>query len=105
MPFNRPIPGGKPRSKVPGGVEAVVNAEKLMQIALLLPSSVGVGWLLGAWGDSYFHQTWMTIAGIIFGSVSGLVYIIRMAITSERDSRPGIKTGSGPESGSSDTKS
>jgi F0F1-type ATP synthase assembly protein I len=104
MRFNRPIPNDKPRSKVSCGVEAVVHAEKLMQIALLLPSSVGIGWLLGAWADSHFHQTWMAIAGIIFGSISGLVYIIRMAITSERDSRPGMKTGSGPESGNSDTK-
>ena len=101
MPFNRPIPDSKPRSKVSGGVEAVIQAEKLMQIALLLPSAVGVGWLIGAWADNHFHQSWITIAGVVFGAISGLFYVIRMAITAERDSRTGSDGENGPGKGSS----
>ena len=67
MPFNRPIPDAKPRSKASSGVSALVEAEKLMQIALLLPSAAFIGWLLGAWVDSHLHQSWIGIAGIVFG--------------------------------------
>ena len=69
------------------GVEAVVQAEKLLQVALLLPCAAVVGWLIGAWADKHFHQSWMAIAGILFGAVSGLVYVIRMALTAERGTR------------------
>jgi len=99
MPFNRPIPNAKPRSKVSSGVEAVVQAEKLMQIALMLPSTVAIGWLIGAWGDSRLHQSWMAIAGIVLGGISGLYYVIRIAIISERNSRPGGKAENGTEKG------
>jgi hypothetical protein len=37
MPFNRPIPDRQPRSKSSSGIDTLVQAEKLMQIAILLP--------------------------------------------------------------------
>ncbi len=79
MPFNRPIPDSKPHAKLSSGVGAIVEAEKLMQIALLLPSAAVIGWLIGAWLDHKLHQSWIAIAGIVFGCISGLVYVIRMA--------------------------
>ncbi len=85
MPFNRPIPDPKPQPSGSGGLQSLIQAEKLMQIALLLPCSAFVGWLLGAWADSHFHQTWMEIAGIVIGGVSGLVYVIRLVISSGAD--------------------
>src|ERR1035438_10263689 len=87
MPFNRPIPDAKPRRKTSAGIEGLVQAEKLMQIALLLPSSAFIGWLAGAWADSHFHQSWIGIAGRVFGGVSGLVYVVRLMITTEKNSR------------------
>jgi F0F1-type ATP synthase assembly protein I len=80
MPFIRPIPDDKPRSKTASGVSALVEAEKMMQIALLLPSAAFIGWLLGAWIGGYLHQSWMGLAGIVFGGISGLVYVVRLAI-------------------------
>jgi len=79
------------------GVSAIVQAEKGIQIALLIPSSVAICWLIGAWADKHFHQTWIAIAGIIFGAVSGLAYVFRMAIQSDRSSRndKGSQAGSG----------
>jgi ATP synthase protein I len=79
------------------GVDAIVQAEKLLQIALMLPCAAVVGWLIGAWADKHFHQTWIAIAGIVFGAVSGLVVVIRMALTSERATRnePPAQNGSG----------
>jgi putative F0F1-ATPase subunit (Ca2+/Mg2+ transporter) len=80
MPFNRPIPDSKPQSKNSGGIQTLVQAEKLMQIAILLPSAAFIGWLAGAWLDSKLHQSWIGLAGIVFGGISGLVYVIRLVM-------------------------
>jgi hypothetical protein len=99
VPFNNPIPDSKPpRGKLASGVGALVQAEKAVQIALLLPSAVGIGWLLGAWADSRFHQSWIGIAGVIFGAISGLVGVIRMVIDFEKDSHLGSKAENGNDS-------
>ncbi|MGD0787167.1 MAG: AtpZ/AtpI family protein [Terracidiphilus sp.] len=89
MPFNRPIPQSKPRAKSPSALATLVEAEKLMQIAILLPSSAFIGWLAGAWLDSRLHQEWIAVAGIIFGGVAGLVYVIRLVLAA------GVKTAGG----------
>jgi F0F1-type ATP synthase assembly protein I len=102
MPFNRPISNSKPRSKVQSGVETLVQAEKLMQIALMLPSAVAIGWILGAWGDSHFHQSWMTVAGVVLGAISGLSFVIRMAIAAERETPIDKESGSEKGKESSD---
>src|SRR5271166_5680321 len=82
MPFNRPIPDSKPKPGDRGGIQTLVHAEKLTQIAVLLPSSAFVGWLAGAWLDSKLHQSWISLAGIVFGGISGLVYVIRLVMSS-----------------------
>jgi ATP synthase protein I len=100
MAFNRPIPNPRPQPEQPrssNGIAALVQAEKMVQVAILLPSSAFIGWLIGAWADIHLHQKWMAIAGIVLGGVSGLVYVIRLAITSmkatsaqdKKDSRSG----------------
>jgi hypothetical protein len=89
MPFNRPIPDSTPPRKSTSGIETLVQAEKLMQIAILLPSAAFIGWLLGAWADKAWHQSWLGIAGIVFGGLSGLVYVIRLVISSGSDSATG----------------
>jgi F0F1-type ATP synthase assembly protein I len=87
MPFHRPLPDSESRSKMSTGVSAIVEAEKLLQIALMLPCAAVVGWLIGAWADKHFHQEWIAIAGVVFGAISGLFYVIRMALNAERDTR------------------
>jgi F0F1-type ATP synthase assembly protein I len=61
---------------------ALIEAEKLVQIAFVLPAAVLIGWLGGAWLDSRLHQSWIALAGFILGSISGMVSAIRMAMTS-----------------------
>jgi ATP synthase protein I len=102
MPFHRPLKNSESRSAISGGVDAIVQAEKLLQIALMLPCAAVVGWLIGAWADKHFHQTWIAIAGIVFGAVSGLVYVIRMALTAERGTRNETSAQSGTSVGSDD---
>ena len=87
MPFHRPLPNSGSRSKMSSGVQAIVEAEKLLQIALMLPSAALIGWLIGAWADKHFHQSWISVAGVVFGAISGLVYVILMALRAERNTR------------------
>jgi len=102
MPFNRPLPDSGSRPKRSDGIDAIVKAETGIQIALILPSSVVVCWLIGAWADKHFHQTWISIAGIVFGAISGLVYIIQYVIRADRQDRNETAaqsgTGKGPTS-------
>ena len=65
----------------------------MLQIALMLPCAAFVGWLIGAWADKHFHQTWIALAGIVFGAVSGLVYVIRMVLTAGAQARPRARIG------------
>ena len=85
MPYNHPIPDPKQNGKGPGLFSAWIEAEKLMQIALVLPCAAFIGWLIGAWLDHHFHQSWIAIVGIVFGGVSGLVYAIRVALAANKD--------------------
>lgn len=87
MPFNRPLPDSDSRSRRSSGIDAIVKAETGIQIALILPSSVVVCWLIGAWADRHFHQSWIAIVGVIFGAISGLVYIIQYVIRADRQDR------------------
>lgn len=80
MAYNRPIPEKKERGMFGLGLDAVVQAEKMIQIALLLPSAAFIGWLLGAWIDGKLHTKWIGLAGIMFGGISGMVAAVRMAI-------------------------
>ena len=80
------MPESKTRPKEPGGLKMYAEAEKLLHIAFVLPSAVLIGWGAGAWADSRFHQHWIAIFGIAFGSVSGLFYVIRQAIVAENKS-------------------
>ena len=85
MPYHRPISGAKQNGKDPGLLSIWIEAEKLMQIALVLPCAAFIGWLIGAWLDRRLHQSWIAIVGIIFGGISGLVYSIRVALAANKD--------------------
>jgi hypothetical protein len=93
MPFNRPIPDARQSGKNASGLGTLVEAEKMMQIAILLPSSAFIGWLAGAWLDGRLHQSWIALAGIIFGGFAGLVYVVRLVVTAGAKSRSEDKSG------------
>jgi F0F1-type ATP synthase assembly protein I len=84
MADNDPISEHEERRKTPGALQSLVQAEKLLQVAFVLPSATVIGWLAGAWADQHWHQSWLAIAGIIFGAISGLVYVVRMAADAEK---------------------
>ena len=84
MPYNNPVPENKTQGKAAGGFQSLVQAEKLLQIAFVLPSAMIIGWLLGAWVDAKLHRSWITIVGVIFGCIAGLYYVIRLAMEAEK---------------------
>jgi hypothetical protein len=93
MPFHNPIPDRENQGKTSAGLEGLVQAEKLMQIAILLPSAACIGWALGAWAGKALHQSWMSIAGIVLGGISGLVYVVRLVLATESETRKGNGSG------------
>ena len=117
MPFHRPIPESKRRGKagdnVPpqeakggfaggsGILGAWVQAERFVQIALMLPCAAFIGWLIGYGLDRWLHQTWIAMIGIVVGILSGLVGAIRMAMVYAADPKPDDENGDGTENGRS----
>ncbi|HTV83029.1 MAG TPA: AtpZ/AtpI family protein [Acidobacteriaceae bacterium] len=65
-------------------VDGVVRAERLLQIALILPLSVVVGWLIGAGLDKWLHQHWIYLVGVVFGSVAGFYEVFRVVQNTEK---------------------
>lgn len=88
-----------------GLVGAWVQAEKMIQIALVLPCAALIGWLLGAWLDHLLHEKWIATAGIIFGIVAGLIGAIQMAVAYSSNSGQKGQNGDSAEKGNSDKTS
>ena len=76
MAFNAPNPD---RKTEPIG-KSYMQAEKLIQIALVLPIAVLIGWGFGALMDRWLHQTWITFVGLLLGIAAGMLEAVRMAL-------------------------
>ncbi len=85
MAFNDPPPKKSDAKPDDGGMGTLLRAEKLTQIAFILPVSVFVGWAFGALLDKWLHQHWIYLVGIIFGSVAGFIQIFRLISVSGKD--------------------
>ena len=75
-----PAPSSNPKSGKSGGLNTLVKAERLMQIALVLPVALLIGWLAGVLLDRWLHQHWIYIVGLIFGAAAGMVEAVRQAL-------------------------
>ena len=64
----------------PSGLKALVKAESMLQLALVLPAAVLIGLGIGTWLDHVFHRDWIYLAGIGLGAVAGFTQIIRTAM-------------------------
>jgi F0F1-type ATP synthase assembly protein I len=62
---------------------AAVLWARYSQIAFIIPAGVIVGLLVGKLFDHWLHTRWLFLVGIILGSISGFVEMIRM-ITRQR---------------------
>ena len=83
MPDEQPNPGGgKPREspKRSESMKLIIRAEKMTQIAFVMPAAVLIGWGLGALLDKWLHQNWIYIVGLVMGAAAGLFEAVRQAL-------------------------
>jgi F0F1-type ATP synthase assembly protein I len=85
MAFNNPPPTKPGGKRDDGGLGTLIRAERLTQIAFILPVAVFIGWILGVALDKWLHQNWIYIAGIILGSAAGFVQIFRLVAAAGKD--------------------
>lgn len=69
----------KPQNDRKTALRELVQAEAMLQIALVLPISCIIGWALGDFLDHKLHQSWIAILGLGLGIVAGFIQVIRMA--------------------------
>jgi F0F1-type ATP synthase assembly protein I len=79
-----PSPPPKSSSK-DGALQSLVRIESLIQLALLLPAAVVIGWALGLVLDRWLHQHWINILGLIAGAVAGFVQIFRVVLAHSKE--------------------
>jgi F0F1-type ATP synthase assembly protein I len=65
-------------------LRGVARVETLIQIALVLPIAVVLGWAIGDWLDHKFHQDWISIIGLLIGVAAGFTQAIRLANQANR---------------------
>ncbi|MEO6964354.1 MAG: AtpZ/AtpI family protein [Acidobacteriaceae bacterium] len=68
-----------PRDGRKTALRELMQAETMMQIALILPLSTVIGWALGDYLDHKLHQSWIAMVGLAIGVAAGFIQIIRMA--------------------------
>jgi F0F1-type ATP synthase assembly protein I len=82
---------------------SVVKADRMLELALMLPAAVLVGWLIGVGLDRWLHQHWIYLAGIFVGIGSGFLEIFRLMRGLEGEMDGGNPGGDGVgEKGSED---
>jgi F0F1-type ATP synthase assembly protein I len=70
---------------VPPGKTPAARYAQYSGLALLLPVSTFVGYLIGCWLDRALGTTWLRIVFLILGSVGGFVTLIRQIMRDSRD--------------------
>ena len=77
---------GPPDERDPQKRGFLVLAARYSSLALALPASTFVGWVIGTLLDKWLHTTWLYLVGLIVGSIAGFVELIR-AVTSAESKR------------------
>ena len=80
-----PSAPGKSHRKPEGALQSLVQVEKLVQLALLIPCATFLGWILGAGLDHLLHQHWLFLAGLLLGATAGFVQTFRVVLENTRD--------------------
>jgi ATP synthase protein I len=66
-------------------LSSVVQVERLIQLALMLPAATVIGWLIGVGLDRWLHQHWIYIVGLLLGAAAGFVQIFRVVLANTQD--------------------
>jgi F0F1-type ATP synthase assembly protein I len=66
-------------------LHSLVGVESLIQLGLLLPACVVIGWAIGLALDRWLNQHWMNVAGLILGAIAGFVQTIRIVLSHSKE--------------------
>ena len=68
-----------------GALGSLVRVESLIQLGLLLPACVVIGWAIGLALDRWLNQHWMNVAGLILGAIAGFFQTIRIVLSHSKE--------------------
>jgi F0F1-type ATP synthase assembly protein I len=54
-----------------------VQVGRYSELAFMLPAGTVGGWLLGSLLDRWLHVSWISVVGLLLGTVAGLIELIR----------------------------
>jgi ATP synthase protein I len=86
MPPDQPNPSPPTKSSSKdGALHSLVRLNSLLQLGLLLPACVVIGWALGLALDHWLNRNWINIVGLIAGAIAGFVQTVRVAMSHNKD--------------------
>jgi len=68
-----------------GALKSLSGVQSLIQLGLLLPACVVIGWAVGLALDHWLNQHWMNIVGLIAGAIAGFIQTVRVAMSHNKD--------------------
>jgi ATP synthase protein I len=68
-----------------GALKSLSGVQSLIQLGLLLPACVVIGWAVGLALDHWLNLHWMNIAGLIAGAIAGFIQTVRVAMSHNKD--------------------
>jgi len=74
-------------TKRSAALSGLVRAQRLLEIAFILPISVCIGLALGYVLDRWLHQHWIEVVGMILGAVAGFIEVFHIVQQNEKDSQ------------------
>ena len=80
-----PDPQDKTKSSNDSALQSLAGVQSLIQLGLLLPAAVVIGWAMGLALDHWLNQHWINIAGLIAGAVAGFVQIFRIVLSHTKE--------------------
>jgi len=79
------MPTDPPEPKPDGALHSLAKLENLIQLGLLLPACVVIGWAIGLALDHWLGKTWVNVAGLIAGAIVGFAQTVRVALSHMKD--------------------
>jgi ATP synthase protein I len=77
-------PQGTSSSK-DGALKSLSGVQSLLQLGLLLPACVVIGWAVGLALDHWLNLHWVNIVGLIAGAIAGFIQTVRVAMSHNKD--------------------
>jgi len=68
-----------------GALQSLVRVESLIQLGLLLPACLVIGWALGLALDHWLNRHWINVVGLIAGAIAGFVQTIRIVLSHSKE--------------------